>query len=63
MVDVHFVRRLPHPPTLALVKMLVGASAMPDEVGYIGSDGLKAIREMQLVNRGRLSRSMYGFIP
>lgn len=56
MVDVRFIRRLPNPPTLALVKYLASAGSIPDEVNYIGQAGWKAVREMQLVNRGRLSR-------
>ncbi|WVQ95335.1 hypothetical protein IAU59_002431 [Kwoniella sp. CBS 9459] len=57
MVDVKFTRRLPHPPTLSLIKVLAALppSALPDEISYIGQDGLKAIAGMQLVNRGRLS--------
>ncbi|OCF35897.1 hypothetical protein I316_02391 [Kwoniella heveanensis BCC8398] len=57
MVNVKFVERLPHPPTLALIKVLAAlpSSALPEEISYIGEDGLKAIAGMQLVNRGRLS--------
>lgn len=55
MVSVRFISRLPHPPSLALVKFLATASTMPDEVKYIGDEGFKAVQQMQLVNRGRLS--------
>ncbi|WVF67769.1 hypothetical protein IAT40_002529 [Kwoniella sp. CBS 6097] len=57
MVNVKFIGRLAHPPTLALIKVLAALppSALPDEISYIGKDGLKAIAGMQLVNRGRLS--------
>ncbi|KAK6906284.1 hypothetical protein I204_00902 [Kwoniella mangroviensis CBS 8886] len=58
MVDVGFIRRLAHPPTLQLIKHLATlspSSALPKEISYIGKDGLEAIRSMQLVNRGRLS--------
>ncbi|WVN89788.1 uncharacterized protein L203_105018 [Cryptococcus depauperatus CBS 7841] len=55
MVDVQFKDRLPHPPTLALVKQLASSSALPQEVSYIGKQGLDAIKAMALVNRGRLS--------
>ncbi|ORX40822.1 EVE domain-domain-containing protein [Kockovaella imperatae] len=55
MVDVKFEKRLDHPPTLALVKQLASLPSLPEEAGYIGQDGLKAIKGMALVNRGRLS--------
>jgi protein phosphatase-4 regulatory subunit 3 len=55
MVDVKFVQRLPHPPTLALIKHLATVQKLPECVEYIGQDGLKAVQTMQLVNRGRLS--------
>ncbi|RXK41056.1 hypothetical protein M231_01687 [Tremella mesenterica] len=55
MVDVKFRSRLLHPPTLALIKHLASSTSLPSEVEYIGSEGLEAIKEMQLVNRGRLS--------
>ncbi|KIR43540.1 hypothetical protein I307_03378 [Cryptococcus deuterogattii 99/473] len=55
MVDVKFNRRLDHPPTLALIKHLATLSNPPKEVSYIGDHGLEAIKNMPLVNRGRLS--------
>lgn len=57
MVSVKFLSRLSHPPSLALVKYLASSSHLPDEVKYVGEGGYKAVKEMQLVNRGRLSRS------
>jgi len=57
MVSVKFLSRLPHPPSLALVKYLASSSTLPDEVKYVGEGGYKAVKEMQLVNRGRLSES------
>lgn len=50
-----FKRRLGYPPTLALIKHLATLSNLPKEVSYIGDRGLKAIKNMPLVNRGRLS--------
>lgn len=58
-VDVKFIERLDHPPTLALIKLLAASSKLPPEVEHIGESGLQAIKGMQLVNRGRLST----FIP
>lgn len=55
MVNVRFVSRLKHPVTLAWVKKLAGLNKPPEGVAYIGAEGLKAIKEMPLVNRGRLS--------
>ncbi|KAK8850660.1 hypothetical protein IAR55_004580 [Kwoniella newhampshirensis] len=55
MVDVRFVERLPHPPTLALIKHIASSPTLPDEISYIGQGGFQAIKAMQLVNRGRLS--------
>jgi hypothetical protein len=57
MVSVKFLSRLSHPPSLALIKFLASSSTLPDEVNYIGQGGYKAVKEMQLVNRGRLSES------
>lgn len=55
MVNVRFVSRLKNPVTLAWVKKLAGSAGPPEGVSYIGADGLKAIKDMPLVNRGRLS--------
>jgi hypothetical protein len=57
MVSVKFLSRLSHPPSQALIKFLASSSTLPDEVNYIGQGGYKAVKEMQLVNRGRLSES------
>jgi hypothetical protein len=54
-VDVRFVERLSHPPTLALIRHLVSLPSMPNEVEYIGAEGFQAVNGMALVNRGRLS--------
>lgn len=56
-VDVEFKSRVKHPVTLALLKLLVGSTELPETLAYIGDQGLKAIKEMALVNRGRLSKS------
>ncbi|KAI8982773.1 PUA-like domain-containing protein, partial [Trametes punicea] len=55
MVDVTFVRRAPHFVPLSLLRNIAGASHPPAEVSYIGNDGVKAIKGMALVTRGRLS--------
>ncbi|TXT06627.1 uncharacterized protein COLE_05958 [Cutaneotrichosporon oleaginosum] len=55
MVSVRFVERLAYPVTLANVKSLIGLSSPPDGVAYIGTEGLKAVQSMALINRGRLS--------
>jgi hypothetical protein len=58
MVSVKFLSRLLYPPSLALIKFLASSSTLPDGVKYIGEKGYKAVKEMQLVNRGRLSESL-----
>lgn len=55
MVSVKFLSRLPNPPSLALIKYLASTTKLPEEVKYIGEGGYNAVKEMQLVNRGRLS--------
>ncbi|KAI0082550.1 DUF55-domain-containing protein [Panus rudis PR-1116 ss-1] len=62
MVDVTFKSRAKHFIPLSLIKHLASLSGSstsladpPEEVAYIGRSGMKAIREMALVNRGRLS--------
>lgn len=57
MVSVRFLERLPHPVTLSAVKSLVGLTAVPAGIEYIGVGGLKAVQGMALINRGRLSES------
>jgi hypothetical protein len=55
-VDVEFKARVKYPVTLALLKALAAAAELPESVKYIGEGGFKAIKEMALVNRGRLSK-------
>ncbi|TFY56772.1 hypothetical protein EVJ58_g7435 [Rhodofomes roseus] len=57
MVDVTFVSRATHFVPLALLRNISLASEddVPEEVAYIGEDGVKAIKQMALVTRGRLS--------
>lgn len=53
MVNVKFVQRVEHPVTLANIKALAaGTTSIP----YLSKEGLGAIKKMQLINRGRLSR-------
>lgn len=54
-VNVKFVQRLEHPPTLVLIKHLATLSTLPESISYIGEKGLEALKGMVLVNRGRLS--------
>lgn len=46
MVDVKFVSRAPHFVPLALLKTIAGgdSSDPPDEIGYIGNQGVKAVK-------------------
>ncbi|KAH9833791.1 DUF55-domain-containing protein [Rhodofomes roseus] len=57
MVDVTFISRATHFVPLALLRNISLASEddVPEEVAYIGEDGVKAIKQMALVTRGRLS--------
>ncbi|EIW61404.1 DUF55-domain-containing protein [Trametes versicolor FP-101664 SS1] len=55
MVDVTFVRRASHFVPLSLLRGIAAASEPPEEVAYIGDDGMKAVQGMALVTRGRLS--------
>ncbi|KAI6163178.1 DUF55-domain-containing protein [Pisolithus thermaeus] len=57
MVDVMFVSRAAHFVSLSLLRGIAGVSSLdvPEEIAYVGSDGLAAIKEMALLNRGRLS--------
>jgi len=57
MVDVTFVSRTAHFVPLALLRRIaaVPTNAPPSDVEYIGEDGVKAIKQMALVTRGRLS--------
>ncbi|KAJ3852401.1 DUF55-domain-containing protein [Lentinula lateritia] len=56
MVDLTFKSRAKHFVSLALLKHISEhASELPEELAYIGSEGAKAIKSMDLINRGRLS--------
>ncbi|EMD40365.1 hypothetical protein CERSUDRAFT_110960 [Gelatoporia subvermispora B] len=55
MVDVTFKARAANFVPLALLRRIAAASEPPHEVAYIGEEGVNAIKEMALVNRGRLS--------
>lgn len=57
MVDVKFVFRAPHFVSLSLLRRIADVSSHDalEALAYVGSDGLKAIKEMALLNRGRLS--------
>ncbi|KZT70332.1 DUF55-domain-containing protein [Daedalea quercina L-15889] len=57
MVDVTFVSRATHFVPLALLRNISLASGddVPEEVAYIGEEGVKTIKRMALVTRGRLS--------
>ncbi|KAH8096613.1 PUA-like domain-containing protein [Cristinia sonorae] len=57
MVDVTFQTRLPHFIPLSLLKRTAGSStdAPEEELEYIGTQGVQAIKTMALVTRGRLS--------
>ncbi|KAG6895641.1 hypothetical protein C0992_000253 [Termitomyces sp. T32_za158] len=55
MVDLTFVSRATHFVPLALLRFLGERDKLPPEVDYIREDGLKALKAMDLVGRGRLS--------
>ncbi|KAG6877363.1 hypothetical protein C0993_008218 [Termitomyces sp. T159_Od127] len=55
MVDVTFVSRATHFVPLALLRFLSDKDELPPEIDYIREDGLKALKAMDLVGRGRLS--------
>ncbi|KAG6825716.1 hypothetical protein H0H92_002716 [Tricholoma furcatifolium] len=55
MVDLTFSSRAKHFVPLALLRFLCESSTLPPEVNYIQEDGLKALKDMDLVGRGRLS--------
>ena len=42
-----------------MIKHIAALSSLPDEISYVGKDGLQAIKSMALVNRGRLSESTF----
>ncbi|KAE9407261.1 DUF55-domain-containing protein [Gymnopus androsaceus JB14] len=56
MVDLTFDSRANHFIPLALLKHISEkVDNLPENMAYIGSDGAKAIKSMDLINRGRLS--------
>ncbi|KAG6861948.1 hypothetical protein C0995_009132 [Termitomyces sp. Mi166 len=55
MVDLTFISRATHFVPLALLRFLSDSNTLPPEVDYIREDGLKALKAMDLVGRGRLS--------
>ncbi|KAG6336487.1 hypothetical protein ID866_2601 [Astraeus odoratus] len=57
MVGVKFVSRAEHFVSLSLLRYVAGLPSVepPEEIAYIGSEGVKAIKDMALLNRGRLS--------
>ncbi|KAJ3559905.1 hypothetical protein NM688_g55 [Phlebia brevispora] len=55
MVDVRFKSRAKHFVSLALLRRIAASSEPPTDVAYIGEDGFRAVEDMALINRGRLS--------
>ncbi|KAF8497343.1 PUA-like domain-containing protein [Gautieria morchelliformis] len=55
MVELRFVSRVPHFIPLALLRHLSTLSEAPAEMNYLNSNDLKGIRDMALLNKGRLS--------
>ncbi|KAL5529979.1 PSY2_1 [Sanghuangporus sanghuang] len=57
MVDVTFKSRAAHHVPLSLFKWIANSHTddPPTDVAYIGSEGVRAIKEMALIKRGRLS--------
>ncbi|KIK94064.1 hypothetical protein PAXRUDRAFT_143680 [Paxillus rubicundulus Ve08.2h10] len=57
MVDAEFVCRARHFIPLSLLRYIADlpSSEPPEEIGYVGTAGVKAIQAMPLVTRGRLS--------
>ncbi|KDR84260.1 hypothetical protein GALMADRAFT_236963 [Galerina marginata CBS 339.88] len=62
MVDLTFASRAPHFVPLALLRKLcdLPPSDVPEEISYLGESGVKAIKGMNLVTRGRLSVQRVG---
>ena len=54
-VDVAFRERVAHFVPLALYKALADLAAPPEEIKYLTMEHLAAIKQMPLINRGRLS--------
>jgi len=57
MVDLTFTTRAKHFVPLSLLRFIADAdsAALPETLAYIGDDGIRAIKGMDLVTRGRLS--------
>ena len=57
MVDVTFKSRAKQFVSLALMKRIAALSTSdpPEDLAYIGKDGVEAIKNMALIKRGRLS--------
>ncbi|KAJ7579942.1 EVE domain-containing protein, partial [Mycena floridula] len=55
MCDLTFTSRAKHFVPLALLKYLATLPAPPKELEYISEDGLRALKIMDLIGRGRLS--------
>ncbi|KAF7975645.1 hypothetical protein HWV62_9097 [Athelia sp. TMB] len=55
MVEVTISSRAKNFIPLALLRHIATSAEAPEEVSYIGEAGIKAIKAMALVNRGRLS--------
>ncbi|EJU05125.1 DUF55-domain-containing protein [Dacryopinax primogenitus] len=55
MVDVRFISRAKHMVSLPLLKHLATLSEPPADLPYLTSEHLKAIKNMALLTRGRLS--------
>ncbi|KAH7916802.1 PUA-like domain-containing protein [Hygrophoropsis aurantiaca] len=57
MIDATFIARAKYFVPLALLRHIADSSNVepPDEIGYIGVDGVQSIKAMPLVARGRLS--------
>lgn len=57
MIDATFLSRVEHFVPLSLLRYIAESaeSDPPDEFTYIGTDGVKAVKAMPLITRGRLS--------
>ncbi|PFH50159.1 hypothetical protein AMATHDRAFT_75778 [Amanita thiersii Skay4041] len=55
MVDLTFKSRAKHFVPLSLLKRIVESEEVLEDISYIGEEGCKAVKEMDLVTRGRLS--------
>ncbi|KAG1752512.1 PUA-like domain-containing protein [Suillus paluster] len=54
MIDATFLSRAEHFVPLSLLRHIADSDP-PDEIAYIGTEGVKAMKAMPLVTRGRLS--------